>query len=158
MVGDVREVVRMQPEVERVEDEAAARDAEVRLEVLMVVPAERRDAVAALEPERLEGDRELLRAARRLAPRRVVEAPVGKAGDDRVARRTCGSVSWKSIIRPSTIPPRRRAVRGDRGTRRRCAATACGRTDMSEKQAAPRISMEERPWSSMSFRKVATLS
>ena len=51
---DVREVGRMQPEVERVEDEAAARDAEVALHVLVVVPGERRDAVAALEPEVLQ--------------------------------------------------------------------------------------------------------
>jgi hypothetical protein len=48
---DVADVVRVQAQVERVQDEAAARDAEVRLEVLVVVPAERRDAVAALEPE-----------------------------------------------------------------------------------------------------------
>ena len=48
---DVREVVRVQAQVERVQHEAAARDAEVRLVVLVVVPAERRDAVAALEPE-----------------------------------------------------------------------------------------------------------
>ena len=41
----------MQAQVQRVQDEAAARDAEVRLEVLVVVPAERRDAVAALEAE-----------------------------------------------------------------------------------------------------------
>ena len=41
---DVREVVRVQAQVQRVQDEAAARDAEVRLVVLVVVPAERRDA------------------------------------------------------------------------------------------------------------------
>ena len=45
------------------EHEAAARDAEVALHVLVVVPAERRDAVAALEPEPVERDGELLRAA-----------------------------------------------------------------------------------------------
>ena len=58
---DVAEVVRVQPQVERVQDEAAARDPEVRLEVLVVVPAERRDAVAGLEAEPLQRDRELPR-------------------------------------------------------------------------------------------------
>ena len=76
---DVREVVRVEAEVERVEDEAAARDAEVRLVVLVVVPAERRDAVAALEPGLLQRDRELPRAAQRLAVGRAVEALVGHA-------------------------------------------------------------------------------
>ena len=52
----------MQAQVQRVQDEAAARDAEVRLEMLVVVPAERRDAVAALEPELLQRDGELPRA------------------------------------------------------------------------------------------------
>ena len=37
--------------------------AEVGLEVLVVVPAERRDAVAALEAEPLQRDRELLARA-----------------------------------------------------------------------------------------------
>ena len=81
---DVGEVVRVQAQVQRVQDEAAAGDAEVRLEVLMVVPAERRDAVAALEPELGERDRELLRAPHRLAPGRAVEALVGEPGDDLV--------------------------------------------------------------------------
>ena len=51
---DVGEVVRVQAQVQRVQHEAAARDAEVRLVVLVVVPAERRDAVAALEAEALQ--------------------------------------------------------------------------------------------------------
>jgi len=46
---DVRQVVRMEAQVQRVQDEAAARDAEVRLVMLVVVPAERRHAVAALQ-------------------------------------------------------------------------------------------------------------
>ena len=64
------------------EDEAAARDAEVRLVVLVVVPAERRDAVAALEAGLLQRDRELPRAAQRLAVVRAVEALVGQPRDD----------------------------------------------------------------------------
>ena len=79
---DVGEVVRMEAEVERVEDEAAARDPEVRLVVLVVVPAERRDAVAALEAELAERGRELPRPPHRLAVVRAVEALVGEARDD----------------------------------------------------------------------------
>ncbi len=72
----------MEAEVERVEDEAAARDPEVRLVVLVVVPAERRDAVAALEPGLLQRGRELPRTAHRLAVVRAVEALVGHPRDD----------------------------------------------------------------------------
>ena len=61
---DVREVGRVQAEVQRVQDEAAARDAEVALVVLVVVPRERRDAVAGLEAEVLERDGELLERRR----------------------------------------------------------------------------------------------
>src|SRR5205814_10413698 len=67
VAGDEVQIVGMEAEIERVQDEAAARDPEVRLEVLMVVPAERRDAVAALEPEPLQRDRELLRAPSEVA-------------------------------------------------------------------------------------------
>ena len=62
---DVREVGGVEAEVERVQDEAAARDAEVALVVLVVVPGERRDAVAGLEAEILQRDGELLRAPAR---------------------------------------------------------------------------------------------
>ncbi len=60
--GDVRVVVGVEPEVERVGDEAADRRPDVRLEVLVVVPHHRPDAVAVLEPETPERDREPLRA------------------------------------------------------------------------------------------------
>ena len=72
----------MEPEVEGVEDEAAARDAEVRLVVLVVVPAQRRDAIAAFEAGLLERDRELPRSTQRLAMVRAMEALVGQARDD----------------------------------------------------------------------------
>ena len=72
----------MQPQVERVQDEASARDPEVRLQVLVVVPAQRPHAVARLEAELPEPDRELLRPARQVAVRVAVEALVGQPGDD----------------------------------------------------------------------------
>ena len=79
---DVGQVVRMEAEVQRVEDEAAGRDAEVRLDVLVVVPAERRDAVAALEAERLEPHGERAGAPGHLGVGVAVEALVGQARDD----------------------------------------------------------------------------
>jgi hypothetical protein len=76
VVGDVREVVRVQAQVQRVQYEAARRDSKVRLQVLVVVPAERRHAVAALEPELLQRGRELLCTRRHFGIRVVVEALV----------------------------------------------------------------------------------
>src|SRR5262249_9370550 len=82
VLRDVRELARVQAEVQRVEHEARARNAEVALEMRVVVPAQRRDAVAALEPEPLERDRELLRAPRQIAVRVAVEGPVRKPCHD----------------------------------------------------------------------------
>ena len=72
----------MEAQVERVQHEAAAGDAEVRLQVLIVVPCKRRHAVAGLEAELPERDGELLRPARHVAVGVAVEALVGQAGDD----------------------------------------------------------------------------
>src|SRR5262249_50306540 len=55
---------------------------EVALEVLVVIPREGRDAVAALEPEPLQRDCELFRAPRHVAVRVAVEAPVGEPRHD----------------------------------------------------------------------------
>src|SRR5262249_50641063 len=76
MPRDVREVIRVQPQVERVQHETPARDPEVGLVVDEVVPAERRNAVAALEAEPAEGNAERPRAAARLAVRALLEALV----------------------------------------------------------------------------------
>ena len=51
MVDDVGELVGVEAEVERVEDAADERNAEVGLEVLAVVPAEGGDAVAGADAE-----------------------------------------------------------------------------------------------------------
>ena len=82
VVGDIGEFVRMQAQVQRMEDEPAARNAEVRLEVLVVVPGERRDSIAALEPELFEGDGELLGSSRHVPVGVTVEALVRQPGDD----------------------------------------------------------------------------
>ncbi len=60
--GDVRVVVGVQAEVQRVRDEAADRRADVRLEMLVVVPHQRGDAVAVVEAEAAQRDGEALGA------------------------------------------------------------------------------------------------
>jgi hypothetical protein len=72
----------MQAEVQRVQHEPAARDPEVRLQVLVVVPAERRDTIAALEAELLESHGELLGPPGHVRVRVAVEAPVREPRDD----------------------------------------------------------------------------
>ena len=82
VVGDVGEVARVQAEVERVQDEPGARDPEVRLEVLVVVPAQCGDPVAGLEAQLLQGDGELLGPPGHVRVRVAVEALVGEPRDD----------------------------------------------------------------------------
>ena len=71
----------MQPGVEGVQHGPRARDAEVRFEVLVGVPAERADPVARLEPEFIQGYGELLRAGDEVREGVAVEGLVGAAGD-----------------------------------------------------------------------------
>ena len=71
VVDDVRELVRMQPEVERVDHAADGRHAEIRFEVSKVVPHQRRDAIAGLEAGVLQDSRERTRS--------TVEVRVGVA-------------------------------------------------------------------------------
>ena len=54
MPGDVRELVDVQPEIQRVQDGARTRNTEVRLQVTQVIPAQRRHPVAATDAELLE--------------------------------------------------------------------------------------------------------
>ena len=85
MRRDVREVVGVEPQVERVRDEAADRSAEVGLHVLVVVPGERRHAVAVGEAELVaQRERELLRAAGEIGVGVGVPALVGQPARDRL--------------------------------------------------------------------------
>ena len=69
VVDDVGELVGVEAEVERVEDAADERDAEVGLEVRAVVPAERGDAVAGADAEVEQGAGEAPGAAGEVARR-----------------------------------------------------------------------------------------
>ena len=110
----------MEAEVERVQDEAAARDPEVRLVVLVVVPAERRNAVAARESCLFERDRELPRAAHRVAVRGAVKALVGHPRDDlgvvelvKAGWRVPVTTRRGSRVQPVTTTFRKMAVAGN---------------------------------------------
>jgi hypothetical protein len=75
VVDDVLELLGEQPQVQRVHHRAHGRDGEVGLEVLLVVPHERADAVALLDTERRQRTGEPGGAGSHLgvrrAPRRV---------------------------------------------------------------------------------------
>ena len=80
---DVGQVVGVQAEVQRVRDHPAHGDADVGLEVLVVVPGEGADAVAVLQAELVaQGGRETARARRELGIGVAMPALVGKARDD----------------------------------------------------------------------------
>ena len=77
VVGDVHQLLGEEPDVERVQHGLHRRDGEVALEVLLVVPLERRDPVTVRDTESGQGVRQLTRAladlAERGAPRPVAE-------------------------------------------------------------------------------------
>ena len=114
MRRDVGEVVGVEPQVERVRDEAADRSAEVGLQVLVVVPRERRDAVAVDEAELVaQRQRELLGASGEIGVRVGVPALVGQPARDRLVAeqllaapqdrpaRSAGSPSISPCMSPS---------------------------------------------------------
>jgi hypothetical protein len=58
VVDDVGDLLREQADVQRVQHRSHARHREVQLEVALVVPRERRDALPLLDPERSQRTRE----------------------------------------------------------------------------------------------------
>jgi hypothetical protein len=66
VIGHVDELLGKQPDVERVKNGAHARHGEVGLEVLLVVPAERGDAIPRLDPQPPQRAREAVGALRHL--------------------------------------------------------------------------------------------
>ena len=72
----------MQAQVERVQDAAHNRDAEIRLEVLVMVPAQRGHGISGLDPQPPERESEFLRPLRHVAIRVAVKAPVRQARHD----------------------------------------------------------------------------
>ena len=82
IVDDVGDLLGVQAQVEGVGDRAGERDAEVRLEVLAVVPHQGRDAVAAADPGGDQRAGELARAADDGAVGRARELLVGAPRHD----------------------------------------------------------------------------
>ena len=89
VVHDVGEVTRMQARIDRVEDHARERHSEVRLDVLVLVPAQSRDAVTTSQAELPERDCELLRAGYEVRVRVPVDGLVRPAGNDRLVPKEC---------------------------------------------------------------------
>jgi hypothetical protein len=81
VADDVAQVVLEQADIQRVQHGPHRRDREVQLEVAARVPAERGDAVARADAQRLERRRDPAGAAHHLAVRRALHAVV-RAADD----------------------------------------------------------------------------
>ena len=81
VVDDEGQLFGEEPDVERVQDGAHARDGEVGLHVRLVVPHERRHAVTGLHAEFAQRRGQLLGALGDLEERRLLD-PVGRDGED----------------------------------------------------------------------------
>jgi hypothetical protein len=80
--GDPRDLIGVEPQVKRVEDCAGRRNAEVDLQVLDRVPAQRRDAVATTDAVGAESQAERTGAAAHVAIGRAVQRAVRPPGHD----------------------------------------------------------------------------
>jgi hypothetical protein len=82
MVGDVTDVVGVQAQIERMQHAARAWDREIGFEVRVVVPHQRRDAIALLEPGRLQRAAKRERAAVKIADVVTMQRLVGQPRHD----------------------------------------------------------------------------
>jgi hypothetical protein len=83
--GDPADLAGRQPQVQRVHDAAGGRDAEVALQVGVMVPAQRRHPVALVHPQRLQRGRQRSGAPVILAEAVPAQALVRQPRDDLVA-------------------------------------------------------------------------
>jgi hypothetical protein len=82
VVDDVRQVVRRQPDVERVEHALGTRHREVALEVPVPVPGQGRDSLAGRDAQAIERVHQLLAAARERTERGAVQLAAQLSADD----------------------------------------------------------------------------
>ena len=82
MVRDPRDLLRREPQVERVHHAARGGDAEIAFEVRVVIPAERRDAIALLQSGGEQRGCELARAAIEIREAIAMQRLVRHAADD----------------------------------------------------------------------------
>src|SRR6185312_2070295 len=81
MVGNPRDLVRMQPQIQRMQDSAHSGDAVVRLEMNMVVPHQRGYAITFSDARRLQALRQPERSFINTAPCGAMDASVGQSRD-----------------------------------------------------------------------------
>ena len=92
MLDDVLDLLREQARIDRVQDVARARDAVVELEVPVVVPGERADAIRFLHSEFPQCVRYLRRAGKSVAVGVTMARIVGHHGHDLALRMLPGCV------------------------------------------------------------------
>ena len=97
VVEDVRDLLGHQPRVDRDEHGAGSRHAEVRLEQLVNVRGEERDAVAVRDPALLERDREPPYPLAHFRPR---ETPLTVDGGDPAGECECGPLEEGDRCQP----------------------------------------------------------
>ncbi len=81
VVHDVGQLLREQPDVQRVQHPAGTRSSKIQLEVTSRVPGKRGDTPVSRDPEGVEHSRQLARPPSKLGVRRALEA-TRSSGDD----------------------------------------------------------------------------
>ena len=82
VIDDVDDLFARQPDVDRVQDRPDRRHGEIELEVPMMVPGKRGDAIAGLDAQSLEHVHQPVNAAVELAVIAAMQAAVAIAADD----------------------------------------------------------------------------
>jgi hypothetical protein len=131
---DPADLVGREAQVERVHDAAGSRDAEIALEVRVVVPGERRDAIALLQAEALQGGGEPARAPVVLAVAVRSQRLVGQARDDLVLREQGAGAVEQVIERQRHVHHRR--LHG--GSPRACGTNGANERRRCRRSRAPR--------------------
>ena len=103
IVDDERELVGVKPEIQGVEDTAHQRDAEVRLEMLVVVPAERGHPIAGTDAETLQRAGQAPRAGGEIGVGVPVDRLVRPTRDDLAPRKDADSVTENRLQREREV-------------------------------------------------------
>ena len=104
---DPADLVGREAQVERVHDAAGGRDAEVALEVRVVVPGQRRDAVALLQAELAQHRRQTARALMELRVPMPAQRLVGQARDDLLVHEQAAGAVEQVVERQRHVHHRR---------------------------------------------------
>ena len=124
VVDDVGEVLREEPQIQRVQHRPVARHAEVHLKVRRRVPAERRDAIALPHAKLLQCIGEPVDTLGPCAVGRALR-PLGGVGDERSAREERGGAVERVPQREGIVHHRRDEASGGAVGRRRWCRRCC---------------------------------